>query len=272
MPELPEVETTRRGVTPHILDATVLELVVRQRRLRWPVPAALEQILPGQVIERVDRRGKYLLLRLQTGTILLHLGMSGSLVLAEGGHPPPRPHDHVELHLGNGKHLRFHDPRRFGCFLWVEGDPLAHPLLAHMGPEPLAEDFHGEYLFQRSRNSAMAVKTFIMNSRIVAGVGNIYANEALFLAGINPKRKAGAVARGRYDRLAEAVKVTLETAIEAGGTTLRDFVGGDGRPGYFRQSLHVYGRALEPCGRCGRGLKEIRLGQRSTVYCGHCQR
>ena len=271
MPELPEVETTRRGIEPHLLGARVTSLLLRERRLRWPVPEVLERALPGQRFESVGRRGKYLLLGTPAGHALLHLGMSGSLRVTDSS-SPLRKHDHADFVLDNGVILRFHDPRRFGCILWLEGDPMAHPLLASLGPEPLSEDFNGAYLHARSRGGKAAVKSFLMDSKVVVGVGNIYANEALFGAGINPHRKAGAISRARYERLAGEVKQTLARAIEVGGTTLRDFVGGDGKPGYFSQSLRVYGRGGEPCPACGKPLRETRLGQRSTIYCIICQR
>ena len=270
MPELPEVETTRRGIEPHVLGVIVKAVTVRQGHLRWPVPPELERQLPGNEITSVLRRGKYLLLACAAGNVMIHLGMSGNLRIV-GPDEPLRKHDHVDFILGNRSVLRFHDPRRFGCVLWVTGEPGLHPLLAQLGPEPLSEQFSADYLFRKSRNSSMAVKSFIMDSRKVVGVGNIYANEALFNAGINPMRKAGNISRARYESLVRAIKQTLDSAIRDGGTTLRDFVGSDGRPGYFKQSLNVYGRAGQACSGCGLPLKESRLGQRSTVYCTSCQ-
>lgn len=271
MPELPEVETTRRGVAPFVEGKRVREVKVRDPRLRWPVPDALARELTGQRVTAVERRGKYLLFRTARGTLLAHLGMSGSLRLVAPDEPP-RKHDHADFMMEGGKVLRFHDPRRFGCLLWVTGEAEAHHLLRDLGPEPLSEAFDGGYLFRRSRKSAAPIKTFLMDSHIVVGVGNIYANEALFLAGIHPRRKAGSLSRERCTRLVQAVKDRLLLAIGVGGTTLRDFVGGDGQPGYFSQSLNVYGRGGESCPRCEAALREIRLGQRSTVYCGRCQR
>ncbi|MGE4406217.1 bifunctional DNA-formamidopyrimidine glycosylase/DNA-(apurinic or apyrimidinic site) lyase [Pseudomonas sp.] len=270
MPELPEVETTRRGIAPHLLGQRVSRVIVRDRRLRWPVPEDLDVRLSGQRIEAVERRAKYLLIRFQAGTLIAHLGMSGSLRLVDADLPPAK-HEHVDLLLESGQALRYTDPRRFGALLWSD-DPLNHVLLASLGPEPLGEAFDGERLFRLSRGRSMAVKPFIMDNAVVVGVGNIYASEALFAAGIDPRRPAGSISRARYLKLAEAIKRILAMAIERGGTTLRDFVGGDGKPGYFQQELFVYGRGGEFCKRCGATLREIRLGQRASVYCGHCQR
>ncbi len=270
MPELPEVETTRRGIEPYLLGHSIKRLIVRQRRLRWPVPRGLEQKLAGHSIERVDRRGKYLLLTVGGGTLIIHLGMSGSLRLLPGI-TAPGPHDHVDLLLDNGTCLRFTDPRRFGAWLWTTRPAARHPLLASLGPEPLDDSFNTGYLYQKSRGRKVAVKNLIMNSRIVVGVGNIYANEALFRAGIHPARAAGRISRQRYARLVDAIKAVLTEAIEQGGTTLRDFVGGEGKPGYFSQKLQVYGKGGTPCPRCATPIRETRLGQRSTFYCPHCQ-
>lgn len=271
MPELPEVETTRRGIEPHLRGRRIERLVVRQPRLRWPVPAGLDKKLQGRLIERVERRAKYLLIPFAHGTLIMHLGMSGSLRILPAGEAPGK-HDHVDLLLDSGQMLRFTDPRRFGAVLWQAlGEPL-HPLLSNLGPEPLTDEFDGDYLFERARRRRAPVKTFLMDGRIVVGVGNIYANEALFAAGIRPDRAAGRISRERYGRLAGEVKRVLERSIRQGGTTLRDFVGGDGKPGYFRQQLDVYGRGGEACRSCGEALQEIRLGQRSTVFCRRCQR
>jgi formamidopyrimidine-DNA glycosylase len=271
MPELPEVETTRRGITPHITGVVVETVIVRDNRLRWPVTPALETVLPGQKIVAVERRAKYLLLQAATGTTLIHLGMSGNLRIVNAGEAV-RKHDHVDFCLATGMVLRFHDPRRFGCVLWLADDPAAHPLLAKLGPEPLSDEFTGSYLFARSRKRKVPLKSFIMDSHIVVGVGNIYANEALFAAGIAPQRMAGEVTKKQFEALATAIKTVLSQAIVAGGTTLRDFLGGDGKPGYFQQELQVYGRGAEPCVRCKTTLVEIRMGQRTTVYCPKCQR
>lgn len=271
MPELPEVETTRRGIAPHVVGQRVMQIIVRDARLRWPVQPNLKQELPGQAIRSVERRAKYLLLRTDAGTVILHLGMSGNLRILPCT-TPPKKHDHVDIMLANGKCLRLHDPRRFGTVLWTHDDPLQHPLLANLGPEPLEEGFDGDYLFTRSRGRTASVKQFLMDSRVVAGVGNIYANEALFLAGIHPTRAAGKIARARYEKLAQAIKQVLQESIVQGGTTLRDFLTSDGHPGYFSLHLRVYGRAGEPCPICGKPLLQIRQGQRSTYYCRNCQR
>jgi len=271
VPELPEVETTRRGIEPHIKGRKVKKLVVRQAQLRWPIPDTLSAVLPGRKIIDVQRRGKYLLLKSAPGTLLIHLGMSGSLRVLDSEVPPAK-HDHVDMLMDNNRILRYTDPRRFGCWLWQTGDPQQHPLLLSLGPEPLDDEFDGDYLWQRSRGRSAPVKTFIMDSHVVVGVGNIYANEALFLAGISPRRKAKNISWQRYEILVKAIKTVLSRAIQVGGTTLRDFTNSDGDPGYFKQSLQVYGRGGESCRKCGAELKEIRLGQRSTVYCINCQK
>lgn len=271
MPELPEVETTRMGIEPHVLGQKIVAISIRQHRLRWPIPAELSRLLPGQKISQVSRRGKYLILRCQSLHLILHLGMSGSLrlVTATTAH---QKHDHVDIELSNGYLLRFTDPRRFGALLYCLEDPQQHELLRHLGPEPLSQDFSGEYLFLCARKKKTPVKNFIMDARTVVGVGNIYANEALYLAQVDPRRAAGRISAQRYQRLAGHIKGVLASAIEKGGTTLKDFVGGDGKPGYFQQQLCVYGRGGEPCLACDRALKEIRIGQRSTVYCSSCQK
>ena len=271
MPELPEVETTRRGIEPHVRGQRILRLVVRQPRLRWPIPSELGELVAGREIERVERRGKYLLVGFGHGTLLIHLGMSGSLRIVPAGQTIGK-HDHVDIELGSGQALRYTDPRRFGAMLWHQGDVNTHPLIAGLGPEPLTDDFDGAYLFERSRSRSAPVKAFLMDSHIVVGVGNIYANEALFSAGIRPDRAAGRISQARYIVLADEVKRVLERSIKQGGTTLRDFVGGDGNPGYFSQQLNVYGRANEPCRVCSAALQEIRLAQRSTVFCRECQK
>ncbi|MDR0779310.1 MAG: bifunctional DNA-formamidopyrimidine glycosylase/DNA-(apurinic or apyrimidinic site) lyase [Pseudomonadales bacterium] len=271
MPELPEVETTRRGIEPYITGKQVRGVTVRQRALRWPVPDDLDTKLSGVRVSAVRRRGKYLLFDTPRGHLLLHLGMSGSLRIA-GPADAVRKHDHVDIHLAGGRSLRFHDPRRFGCLLWIDSEPEAHPLLVELGPEPLSAAFDADYLFTRSRGRSAPVKQFIMDSHIVVGVGNIYANEALFAAKLAPTRKAGGISAERYAALVDEIKQVLGRAIEVGGTTLRDFVGGDGKPGYFQQALQVYGRGGEHCRVCSAVLKEIRLGQRSTVYCSRCQK
>ncbi len=270
MPELPEVETTRRGVAPHVISRRVTQVLVRQPSLRWPVSDDLAQALTGQTIEAVDRRAKYLLFRCVAGRMMIHLGMSGSLRVLPAS-LPPEAHDHVDIVLDDGHLLRYRDPRRFGSVFWLPGDD-SHPLLESLGPEPLGDGFDGAHLHALSRGRKSSVKTFIMDNHVVVGVGNIYANEALFQSGISPARAAGRVSRTRYDELAAAIRDVLARAITAGGTTLRDFVREDGSPGYFRHDLAVYGRGGEACRRCGSVLKEIRLGQRTTVYCTSCQR
>lgn len=275
MPELPEVETTLRGIGPHLKGKRIVDAVVRQPALRWPVPGDLPGHLNGQLFGECARRGKYLLLAVGEqeggGHLLIHLGMSGSLRLVPRATPPAK-HDHLDILLKQGSVLRFTDPRRFGAVLWVEGEPSEHKLLKSLGPEPLGENFTAEYLYRRSRRRKVPVKSFVMDSHVVVGVGNIYANEALFKSGIHPLREAGRISLARYELLCEAIKTVLADAITQGGTTLRDFVGGDGKPGYFKQQLAVYGRSGEACIRCGGSLREVRLAQRSTVYCARCQR
>ena len=271
MPELPEVETARRGIEPYLLGRRVAAVTVRDRRLRWPVPRSLTRELPGQRIEAVTRRGKYLLLHTAAGTALLHLGMSGSLRILAAD-TPAQKHDHVDLVLDSGKALRLRDPRRFGTLLWTRKDPLVHPLLRALGPEPLSADFDGDYLFERSRGRSVAAKLFIMNSHVIVGVGNIYASEALFLAGIRPGRAVGRISRSEYAALARAIKKVLTASIKAGGTSLRDFTREDGEPGYFLQRLRVYGRDGERCYRCDGTVVAKIMGQRSTYYCPRCQK
>jgi formamidopyrimidine-DNA glycosylase len=270
MPELPEVETAARGIAPHVAGQRIVRAVVRERRLRQPVPRNFAALVAGKKIIDATRRGKYLLLTTIDGAIIIHLGMSGSLRLVPVGATPEK-HDHVDLQLSNGLMLRLRDPRRFGLMVWSGGDPLAHPLLMGLGPEPLAAAFSEEVLFQRSRGRRIPVKQFIMDAKVVVGVGNIYANEALFAAEIHPLRPAGEVSRGEYRALVTAIKKVLRRAITQGGTTLRDFVAGDGRPGYFQQQLSVYGRRAQSCVKCGRMIECVRLGQRATYFCGHCQ-
>ena len=250
VPELPEVETTRRGVAPLLEGTTVTAVTVRDSRLRWPVPPDLTQRLTGRALLGVDRRAKYLLFRFGHGVLIAHLGMSGSLRIVEPG-TPYKPHDHVEIVFDRERCLRLHDPRRFGVMLWTESPPESHPLIRHLGPEPFDVSFDGAYLYRLSRSRRAAVKNFIMDGRIVVGVGNIYASEALHRAGLHPARAAGRVGSARYARLTDCVRDVLAEAIETGGTTLRDFVRSDGEPGYFRLKLNVYGRAGEAC-RCGR--------------------
>jgi len=275
VPELPEVETTRRGIAPHVIGRRVTGVLLRRPDLRWPIPAEITTQLPGQRIDAVERRAKYLLLHTAAGSALLHLGMSGVLrVLPPDA--PAGPHDHVDMSLERTatqgpRLLRFTDPRRFGCLLW-QPPGQTHELLAKLGPEPLTDAFDGDLLWHRSRGRTAAVKLFLMDNAIVVGVGNIYASEALFAAGIDPRRAAGTVSRARYARLAVEVKRILAWAIERGGTTLRDFISPDGAPGYFFRELNVYGRQGEPCHVCGTPIRQVTLGQRSTFWCPRCQR
>jgi formamidopyrimidine-DNA glycosylase len=271
MPELPEVETTRRGLAPWLEGQRIAQVVVRVPRLRWSVPAEFARLMPGARVTALDRRAKWLLLRTDRGTALLHLGMTGSFrVLREAR--PAGLHDHLDIVTGAGVTVRFNDPRRFGSVLWTEGDPALHPLIAPLGPEPLGTDFTADYLHRRSRGRSVAIKPHLMNSHIVVGVGNIYASEALFRARIHPARAAGRVALPRLEALVAAVREVLAESIRDGGTTLRDFYNGEGQPGYFSQRLRVYDRAGQPCVECGTPLRQVVLGQRSSYYCPNCQR
>ncbi|MCE7903768.1 MAG: bifunctional DNA-formamidopyrimidine glycosylase/DNA-(apurinic or apyrimidinic site) lyase [Gammaproteobacteria bacterium PRO9] len=271
MPELPEVETTRRGLAPWLEGRRLAQVVVRVPALRWPIPADFSRQLTGATVTALERRAKWLLLRTARGTGLLHLGMTGSFRVLREPQPPGR-HDHLDLVTDAGVTTRFTDPRRFGTALWTVADPLQHPLLAPLGPEPLGAGFSGAYLHERCRRRGIAIKPLIMDAHVVVGVGNIYASEALFRAGIHPGRAAGRISASRADALAAAIREVLEEAIRAGGTTLRDFHDGDGRPGYFRQQLKVYDRAGLPCARCGTPIRKVVLGQRSSYYCPRCQR
>ncbi len=271
MPELPEVETIRRGIAPLITGLRVAELVLRTPKLRWPLDQQLCYRLPGLEVQAVERRAKYLLLRFATGTLILHLGMSGSLRVIPA-ETTENKHDHVDIIFTNGSCLRFTDPRKFGALLWTHEDPLAHPLLIGLGPEPLSHEFTADYLYQASRRRKLAVKPFIMDQKLVVGVGNIYASEALFRAAIRPTWTAGKVSLQRYRKLLTAIKNILTEAIAAGGTTISDFRQADGKPGYFKQQLQVYGRSGEPCRSCGGSISCLRQGQRSTYFCHHCQR
>jgi formamidopyrimidine-DNA glycosylase len=270
MPELPEVETTRRGIAPHLEGRRITGVVLRRPDLRWPIPAEIPGLLPGQIVRSVERRAKYLLLRTDAGTALLHLGMSGMLRVLPADAPLGK-HDHVDIVLDDGRVLRFTDPRRFGALLWqMPGE--THELLQGIGPEPLTDAFDGDHLWRLSRGRSASVKTFLMDNAVVVGVGNIYASEALFAAGIDPRRAAGKVSRERYARLAGEVKRILAYAITRGGTTLRDFLAPDGAPGYFFQELYAYGRGGEPCKICGQPIRVVTLGQRASFYCAQCQR
>ena len=274
MPELPEVETTLRGIRPYLEGALIERLIVRDPRLRRPIPPETAERVAGQTVRSLSRRSKYLLIGLDQGTLLIHLGMSGSLRVVPAD-SPPKKHDHLDLVLSDRRCLRFHDPRRFGLFLWLPETPeLAeahHPLLCDLGPEPLGTAFDGDHLHRLSRERRVAVKIFLMDASVVVGVGNIYANESLFLAGIHPARACHRIGLERYRRLAEVIRGVLQASITQGGTTLRDFVQEDGNPGYFAQSLRVYGRTGEPCVACGAPVRQRRIGQRSSFYCVHCQ-
>ncbi len=270
MPELPEVETTRLGITPHVEGRRVAKTLIRQASLRWPIPNDLPEQLARRQLLGISRRGKYLIFRFTHGHMLIHLGMSGSLRIVDAD-DVPKKHDHVDIIFSGNRCLRYHDPRRFGAILWTSAEVDTHKLLVNLGPEPLSDDFHSEYLFKRSRKRTKDIKTFIMDSHIVVGVGNIYANEALFAAGIRPIKAAGKVTRNQYGMLVEEIKRVLKRSIVQGGTTLRDFVGGDGKPGYFVQQLNVYGREGLPCKVCAKPLKAIRQAQRISVYCNQCQ-
>lgn len=270
MPELPEVETTRRGIEPYLTGQRIAGVDIRNRSLRWPVADDFEARLTGRTVESIDRRAKYILFNTDAGSAILHLGMSGSVTIV----PPETPagvHDHVDFRLASGDVMRFRDPRRFGSLHWAE-DPASHWLLRDLGPEPLGDTFDGDRLWRLSRKRRIAVKPFIMDASVVVGVGNIYASESLFIAGIHPKRQAGRVSRERYGLLADAIREVLARAIKAGGTTLRDFYGFNGEAGYFQQELDVYGREDEPCNSCGTPITSIVLGQRATYYCKSCQR
>jgi formamidopyrimidine-DNA glycosylase len=301
MPELPEVETTRRGLAPHLEGRRIASVTLRRPDLRWPIPREISDLLPTSTITSVRRRAKYLLMDTEIGTAIWHLGMSGSMRVLPVD-TPLRAHDHVDMLIegdtptptlprvrGREKSaaraldastgarvLRFNDPRRFGCLLW-QPPGETHELLRELGPEPLSDGFdgaafNGDYLFERSRGRNVAVKAFLMDQKIVVGVGNIYVAEALFAAGVSPMRAAGKVSRERYADIAREVRAILDYAIRRGGTTLRDFISPDGAPGYFEQELSVYGRGGEPCPRCGRALKQSMLAQRATTWCGHCQK
>ncbi|HEX4857445.1 MAG TPA: bifunctional DNA-formamidopyrimidine glycosylase/DNA-(apurinic or apyrimidinic site) lyase [Usitatibacteraceae bacterium] len=271
MPELPEVETTRLGLLPAVRGKAIAGVTVRSRKLRWPVPENLPRILRGQTIRDIARRGKYLLWQCDRGFLLVHLGMSGSLCVESESRQPGK-HDHVLVALSSGATIRYNDPRRFGAILWIPGMSRAHPLLDSLGPEPLGEEFSAEHLYRESRGRTLAVKPFIMDAKVVVGVGNIYASEALFHAGIHPATAAGRISRARYARLAEAIRRTLASAIAAGGSSLRNYVHADGAPGYFQLATHCYDREGEPCRVCNAPIRTLRQGQRSTFFCPRCQK
>ncbi|MDO5640201.1 MAG: bifunctional DNA-formamidopyrimidine glycosylase/DNA-(apurinic or apyrimidinic site) lyase [Neisseria sp.] len=275
MPELPEVETTLRGISPHIRHQTVSAAIVRQPKLRWRIPDDLAQTLQGQAVLECTRRAKYLLIRFATGVLLIHLGMSGSLRIFTAGDEridAPDKHDHVDIVFTNGTVLRYHDPRRFGAVLWFAGPAEHHPLLAALGPEPLSSEFNADYLYEKLHAQKRAVKLALMDNAVVVGVGNIYANESLFNARISPKRPANQISRRECALLAETVQTVLQRAIATGGSTLRDFVNSDGQSGYFQQEYNVYGRHNQPCPECGGLIHKENIGQRGTFYCSHCQK
>ena len=274
MPELPEVETTRLGLLPHVVGRTIVEVIVRDYRLRWPIPFDIAATLTGKTITGITRRGKYLLFAFERGFLLSHLGMSGTLrAYQSAAIPPVAKHDHVDILLNDGSILRYADPRRFGAMLLLEGTHAQHALLDSLGPEPLTDAaFTGDYLYDKSRNKTQSVKQFIMDGHVVVGVGNIYASESLFRAGIAPTRQAKRVSRARYVRLARVIGETLREALAAGGSSLRDYVSADGDNGYFQINAFVYGREGEPCRVCGAPILSVRQGQRATFYCGVCQK
>lgn len=269
MPELPEVETTRRGILPYVKGQKITEVIVRRTQLRWPIPHEIIEQALNQKINSIHRRAKYLLFDTNAGHIIVHLGMSGSLRIVDNNSLPSK-HDHVDI-VFNKKTLRFHDPRRFGTILWTQSDPSEHKLLHQLGLEPLCDEFNGEHLHRLAKSRKISVKSFIMNNHVVVGVGNIYASEALFLSGIHPKRAAGRISLIRYQHLAENIKVVLNNAINLGGTTLRDFVREDGKPGYFANKLNVYNKKGMPCPNCKKPILMHVIGQRSSFYCGQCQ-
>jgi len=271
MPELPEVETTRRGIRKHVEGQTVKAVIIRQHKLRWPIPSTLNKTLARQRIHSVTRRAKYLLLGTDVGHVILHLGMSGSLRILDHSVPAEK-HDHIDFVFNNGQCLRLRDPRRFGAVLFCRDDPYQHKLLKSLGPEPLDKHFDAKHIFDLSRKRKVTIKSFIMDSKIVVGVGNIYASEALFRAGIHPKRAAGKVSKEKYHLLVSVIKDVLKEAIKAGGTSLRNFTQSDGKPGYFKQALNVYGRKSEPCPNCKKPITQSVIAQRSTYYCTQCQK
>lgn len=271
MPELPEVETTRRGIESSVVGHVIEQIVVREPRLRWRVPRNLPQLAAGQRVERLSRRAKYLVFELERGSMILHLGMSGSLRVMPAS-TVPIAHDHVDIVMDSGVCLRFNDPRRFGSLLWTDADPLTHALLKSLAPEPLSAQFDGEYLARAAKGRRVAIKQLIMNSQVVVGVGNIYASEALFRAGIRPRRYAGRLTRAEFDALVQSIKEVLQDAIREGGTTLRDYINPEGMPGYFRQKLFVYERTADPCRVCRTPIRHLVQGQRSTYFCPQCQK
>ncbi|MCK5897514.1 MAG: bifunctional DNA-formamidopyrimidine glycosylase/DNA-(apurinic or apyrimidinic site) lyase [Methylococcales bacterium] len=270
MPELPEVETICNGIRPHIKAKTIINVVVREPQLRWRIPEDFADIVTGLKITNVTRRGKYCLLEANTGSVILHLGMSGSLRIVTENQPL-KAHDHVDFIFEDQTILRFNDPRKFGAVLWGQGDVFEHRLLKDLGPEPLTTGFNGALLHQQALKRRKAVKNFIMDGHVVVGVGNIYASESLFMAAIHPERAAGQVSLAEYQTLARAIKSVLEKAIAQGGTTLKDFINADGKAGYFSQALQVYGRAGKLCYQCQSPITKIIIGQRASYFCNQCQ-
>lgn len=270
MPELPEVEVSRLGITPHLINQVIDKVVVRHRQLRWPIPQDVHRVEQHKIIG-IRRRAKYLFIDTQQGSILLHLGMSGSLRVV-ASNTSVKKHDHLDIQLTNGQCLRFNDARRFGACLWLEANQQDHPLLNRLGPEPLTDEFDSDRLITLAKSKQMPVKNFIMDNKVVVGVGNIYASESLYLAGIDPRKAAGKISKKRYVELTRIIKQVLAKAIEQGGTTLKDFVQADGNPGYFAQELLVYGRANQPCVTCGEAIQSVVIGQRNTFYCPKCQK
>ncbi|ETO94186.1 bifunctional DNA-formamidopyrimidine glycosylase/DNA-(apurinic or apyrimidinic site) lyase [Legionella oakridgensis] len=270
MPELPEVETTRRGIHPFLLNQTIERIDIRQGKLRFPATPELNACCSGKQILDVSRRAKYLLLPLSSGTLLIHLGMSGYLRL-DNPQSSLKKHDHIDMCLSNDMVLRYHDPRRFGFWLYIAGNLLQHPLIAHLGPEPLSDDFNGDFLYDKARGKTQSIKSFIMNNHVVVGIGNIYATESLFLTGIHPQTASGRLAKEQFIRLSINIKQVLQQAITAGGTTLRDFYSSDGKPGYFSSALHVYGRQGQPCPHCYERILAVTIAGRKSTFCPRCQ-
>lgn len=270
MPELPEVETTRRGIIPHLIEQTVAQVIIRAPKLRWPIPKSIAKNLPGQTVRSIERRAKYLLVNFDSGTLIIHLGMSGRLQTLTAV-TAAKKHDHVDIIFNNGTCLRYTDPRRFGCILWTDTPPLQHKLLQDLGPEPFATEFTGKYLHQQALKKKVAVKNYIMDSKIVVGVGNIYANEAMFAALIDPRTPANKLTVEQFALIAKHIKRILKLAIQQGGTTLKDFLDSSGKPGYFSQKLQVYGRTKLPCFRCQSSIESAQIGQRNTFFCPKCQ-
>jgi len=270
MPELPEVETTRLGITPHVESQTITKVTIRNYSLRWPIQSDIEDCLVGQHINHISRRAKYLLLHCTDGTLIIHLGMSGKLRVLDSADNVAK-HDHADIQFGNGITLRYNDPRRFGAILWTQDDIQHHKLLEHLGPEPLSSEFNADYLSQKAQNRKVCIKTFIMDGKVVVGAGNIYANEALFLAKIHPKTITSQLSHSQFEQLVTTIKQVLEKAISAGGTTLKDFRKTDGQPGYFAQQLNVYGRDKQACYHCDNKIQTYKEAQRATYFCPLCQ-